>query len=611
MSTAIKSSDLDFDQIKSSLKSYFQSQSEFSDYDFEGSGLSNILDVLAYNTHVNGLIANMGLNEAFLSSAQLRSSVVTHAENLGYYPRSKTASAANVSISVASSDTLTSTVTLPKNTKFTATLDEVSYTFQTLEDHIATNDGSGNFQFKTSAGSSTLSIKEGTLKTKTFLVGDTNGEQVYIIPDKTIDTTTMTVKVFDTTTSAESTTYVNINDTARINSNSTVYIVREAPNGFYDVIFSDGNVLGKSPSSGNKIEITYLTSSGADANGASVFSPNAQISFGSPSVDYDLSVTTVSNSAGGDEKESIASIKGNAPLAFATQQRLVTAEDYKALIKSKYSSVISDVSAWGGNDNVPPVYGRVYVSLKFKDGITEATKTTTKSQIQTQLGDNIAIMSIDTVFSDPTDVFLELVTTFNFDPDLSGTTVETTESNVQTVINNYITSNLNTFDKVFRRSALLAEVDGISTAILDSKMDVKMQLRFSPTLNLLADYSLSYPTAIAANDDVEYRITSTSFTLDGQTCTLRNRLESNTLEIINSDEVVIKDNAGNYNPAKGKVDITGFNPSAFAGSSIHVTATPANQATIRPLRNYIITIDTDKSFANATIDYQNTAAVIT
>lgn len=611
MSTAIKSSDLDFDQIKSSLKSYFQSQSEFSDYDFEGSGLSNILDVLAYNTHVNGLIANMGLNEAFLSSAQLRSSVVTHAENLGYYPRSKTASAANVSISVASSDTLTSTVTLPKNTKFTATLDEVSYTFQTLEDHIATNDGSGNFQFKTSAGSSTLSIKEGTLKTKTFLVGDTTGEQVYIIPDKTIDTTTMTVKVFDTTTSAESTTYVNINDTARINSTSTVYIVREAPNGFYDVIFSDGNVLGKSPSSGNKIEITYLTSSGADANGASVFSPNAQISFGSPSVDYDLSVTTVSNSAGGDEKETIASIKGNAPLAFATQQRLVTAEDYKALIKSKYSSVISDVSAWGGNDNVPPVYGRVYVSLKFKDGITEATKTTTKSQIQTQLGDNIAIMSIDTVFSDPTDVFLELVTTFNFDPDLSGTTVETTESNVQTVINNYITSNLNTFDKVFRKSALLAEVDGISTAVLDSKMDVKMQLRFSPTLNLLADYSLSYPVAIAANDDVEYRVTSTSFTLDGQTCTLRNRLESNTLEIINSDGVVIKDNAGNYNPTTGKVSITGFNPSAFAGSSIHITATPANQATIRPLRNYIITIDTNKSFANATIDYQNTAAVIT
>jgi len=611
MSTAIKSSDLDFDQIKSSLKSYFQSQSEFADYDFEGSGLSNILDVLAYNTHANGLIANMGLNEAFLSSAQLRSSVVTHAENLGYYPRSKTGSSANVSIAVASSDTLTSTVTLPKNTKFTATLDEVSYTFQTLEDHTATNDGSGNFQFKTSDGSSTLPIKEGTLKTKTFLVGDTTGEQVYVIPDKTIDTTTIAVKVFDTTTSSTSVNYVDINSTARIDSNSTVYIVREAPNGFYDLIFSDGNVLGQSPVSGNKIEVTYLTSSGADANGASIFTPNAQISFGTPSVDYDLSVTTVSNSAGGDEKESIASIKGNAPLAFATQQRLVTAEDYKALIKSKYSSVISDVSAWGGNDNVPPIYGRVYVSLKFKDGITEDTKTATKSQIQTQLGANIAIMSIDTIFTDPTDVFLELVTEFNFDPDLSGSTLETTESTVQTTINNFITSNLNTFDKVFRRSTLLAEVDGVSTAILDSKMDVKMQLRFTPTLNLLSDYSLSYPVAIATNDDVEYRITSTSFTLDGEICTLRNRLESNVLEIVNSDGIIIKDNTGSYNPTTGKISITGFNPTAIAGSSIHVTATPANQATIRPLRNYIITIDTDKSFANAIVDYQNTPAVIT
>ncbi len=609
-STAINSSDLDFNQIKTSLKSYLKAESEFADYDFEGSGLSNILDVLAYNTHINGLIANMGINESFLSSAQLRSSVVTHAENLGYYPRSKTASSANVQLSVSGSDTTTSTVTLEKNTKFTTTLDEVSYTFQTLEDYIATNDGAGNFQFKTSAGSSTIPISEGTLKTKTFLVGDTTGEQVYVIPDKTIDTTTITVSVFDTTTSSTSTTYVNVNDVARIDSTSTVYIVREAPNGFYDLIFSDGSVLGQSPTSGNKIEVKYLTSSGADANGASTFTPNAQISFGDPSVDYTLSVTTVSNSAGGDEKESIASIKGNAPLSFATQQRLVTAEDYRALIKSKYSSVISDVSAWGGNDNIPPVYGRVYVSLNFKDGITEETKTTTKNQIKTELGENIAIMSIDTIFSDPTNLFLELVTEFNFDPDLSGTTVETTEANVQATINDFISSNLNTFDKVFRRSQVLAEIDALSTAVLDSKMDVKMQLRFSPTVNILADYSLSYPVAIATNDDVEHRITSTSFTLDGQKCTLRNRLSSNTLEVINEKGDVIKDNAGSYNPTTGKVDITGFNPSAFAGSNIHVTATPANQATIRPIRNYIITIDTDVSFANAVLDYQNTAATI-
>ena len=404
----IQSTDLDFTNIKESLKTYLKRQSEFQDYNFEASGLSNIMDVLAYNTHINGLIANFGLNESFLQSAQLRSSVVSHAETLGYYPRSKTASVATVKLQInGTGDTVTSSLELAKGTTFTTSVNEVSYTFQTTEKVTALNDGVGNFTFTTSAGSDNITIKEGTEKTKTFLVGESGDQQVYVIPDVTLDTSTLAVTVFDSPLATSGTTYTDINNQVRINDDSTVFIIREVPNGYYEITFSDGNVLGQSPVAGNKIEITYLSAVGAESNTASVFTAVNQVDVGG--VNKDLSVTTVANSSSGAEKESIASIKANAPVAFATQQRLVTAEDYKALINQRYSSVIDDVIAWGGNDNVPPIYGRVYVGLKYKDGTTEDIKSATQGSITAELSDNLGIMSIDTIFTEPEETFLELV----------------------------------------------------------------------------------------------------------------------------------------------------------------------------------------------------------
>jgi len=255
----IQSSDLDFDTIKTSLKNFLKQKSEFTDYDFEASGLSNILDVLAFNTHLNGLVANFGVNESFLSSAQLRSSVVSHAENLGYYPKSKSGSSATITLSVSSTDTSTSSLTLPKFSGFTADVDGTTFTFRTTEVHTATNDDTGAFSFLTSAGSTSIPITEGTLKTKTFLVGETVDSQVYVIPDENIDTTTITVSVFDTPTSATFTAFTNVNDAIRINTDSTVFILREVPNGYYELTFSDGTVLGKAPAAGNKIVVQYLS----------------------------------------------------------------------------------------------------------------------------------------------------------------------------------------------------------------------------------------------------------------------------------------------------------------------------------------------------------------
>lgn len=607
----INSSDLDFNTIKNNLKTYFQQQSEFADYNFEASGLSNILDVLAYNTHLNGLIANVGINESFLSSSQLRSSVVSHAENLGYYPRSKTGASIDVTITVKTSDTATSTITLPAYSGFTSDVDGTTYNFLTTAAYIGTNDGSGNFSITTSSASTSIPITQGTFRTKTFLVGETEDQQVYVIPDENLDTSTITVKVFDTVTSSTSQTYTNVNQVLSITPSSTVYILREAPNGYYELTFSDGTILGRAPAAGNKIVVQYLAVDGADGNLASTFEGNFTITGLTINEIEVAPAVTGAVSAGGGEKESIDSIKVNAPIKFASQQRLVTAEDYKALILANYGNVIDNVTAWGGNDNAPPVYGRVYVSLDFKDNISDTVKTTTKASIKSNLSDSLSILSIDTFFTDPVNTFLELGVTFNFDPDQTGVSSANIENTVRNTITTFFTNNLGTFDSVFRRSNLLSEIDDVSSAILNSKMDVKIRQSFTPVVNTIRDYTVNFPVQLASPDDDAPIITSTTFTFQGNSgSSLRNKVKHNTttMQIISSSGTVLKDNAGSFNTSNGTITITGFNVSQFTGSEIKITATPANQSTIKPLRNYIISLDAAKLVITSNADFQNTEA---
>ena len=606
--TVIQSSDLDFNNIKESLKTYLSRQTEFSDYNFEGSGLSNILDVLAYNTHINGLIANVAVNESFLNSAQIRSSVVSHAENLGYYPRSKSGSQATVSLSISSSDTSTTTVTLPAFSQFITSVDGVSYTFNTLDAYIATNDGSGGFSFLTESGSNIIPITEGTLKTKTFLVGETVDDQVFVVPDESMDTSTVKVNVFDSPSSSTFTSYTNVNNSLSISTTSTVYILREAPNGYYEFTFSDGTILGQKPQPGNKIVIQYLSVTGSDANNASEFEADS-----TPLAGETLVTTKITNSAGGADKETLESIKKNAPVKFASQQRLVTAEDYKALILSNYGNLVDDVASWGGNDNVPPKYGEVFVSLNFKTGISSAIQTSTKNDILNNLSKNLSILSIGTTFTDPVDTFLELTIFFNFDPDLTGSSNKTIENNIRTTVINFFANNLNTFDAVFRRSLLTSTIDDLDVSILNSRIDVKMQQRFTPTLNSDDGYNVNFPVQLAVPDDVNYIITSSQFTFNGQPAFMRNRLESNTLEIIASGGTgeILSDNIGSYDNNTGVVSITTLNISAFIGNSIKISAVPANQSTIRPLRNYIIRVDETILSVNSNTDFQNTPSTVT
>lgn len=280
MSTTVKSSELDFNNIKNRLKDYLKKQSEFDDYDFEASGLSNILDVLAYNTHLNALSANFALNESFLASAQLRSSVVSHAETLGYDVRSVTASRALVNLSVNLSGVIgrSSSVILPAGTTFSSQIDGTTYTFNTIEAYVGDDNGSGIYNFYTKSGSFDIPIYEGINKVKNFIVGDKAERQVYVVPDVNIDKQTAVVRVFDTASSSNFINYNDIKTAVNVDANSTLYTIRETPNGFYEMNFGDGISFGKSPDPGNKIELTYLSTKGLEGNSAKVFTPTVTLS---------------------------------------------------------------------------------------------------------------------------------------------------------------------------------------------------------------------------------------------------------------------------------------------------------------------------------------------
>ena len=605
MATTIQSTDLDFDTIKTRLKDYFKRQSEFNDYDFEAAGLSNILDVLAYNTHFNGLITNFALNESFLNTAQLRSSIISHAEALGYVPRSYASALAKLTLTISISSTNRPTlITLPRNTQFTTSLDSVSYTFQTREVYTAAPDANGLYTFKTSEGSSEIPVYEGTEKTKTFFVGETADEQIYVIPDLTMDTTTIRVRVFDTSVSATFDTYTNISKATRITATSTHYQIKEVPNGYYEIIFGDGLSTGKAPVAGNKIVIDYLSTKGPEANGASIFSTTAQVE------GVNLVNVTSSAAAGGSFREGIESIRQNAPIYFTSQRRMVTAEDYTAQILTNYGSYIDDVASWGGADNAPPVYGRVYVSLKFKSDVDAATQLDVKSRIITELTNNFAVASIDTEFVDPQTTYLEILTTFNFDPDLTSRTSGATQNLLQETINTYFSNNLQKFAGVFRRSNLLTLLDDVDESVLNTRMDIKVQQRFTPTIGVARNYQINYPVSLADVSSTERIVTSSRFTFNSKTCSIRSRFNSTTLEIVNTADGIEVDNIGAYNPSSGRIDLVGFNPTAVEGDVIKISSKPANQSTIRPLRATVLDIDTIASKATAVLDYQETQVAL-
>tara|TARA_R110000803_G_scaffold49535_1_gene103096 strand:+ start:7775 stop:9781 length:2007 start_codon:yes stop_codon:yes gene_type:complete len=661
MTTTIRSTALDFNNIKNNLKEFLANKDEFKDYNFEASGLSNILDVLAHNTHINGLIANFALNESYLGTAQLRSSIVSLAEGIGYVPDTDTSSQAKVRLTFSSNvGNRDSIITVPAYTKFATDVDNVTYTFQTTEAYNAVDDGTGFYEVKTANGSTSIPIYEGTLKNKLFLVGEYIDNPVYVIPDSTIDADTVTVKIYTSSTSTDSIAYQNILNATTISAQSTVYILKESPNGQFELSFGDGVTFGVAPAAGNRIEVEYLSTRGAAANGAAVFSANSNITSGG--IDAAINVTSIGNSVGGDVKETIESIRKNAPFQYATQNRMVTAGDYSSLILRNYSTLIKDIASWGGEDAVDPEFGAVNVSINFESNVSQDTITSTKESIR-ELSDQLSIVSFNLRFVDPITTFIELDTFFQFNPKLTDLTLNAIQDNVNNIIAQYFTVNTGGFKQAFRRSNLLTEIDESSAAILSSRSVVRMQQRFTPSAPALitvinsllsnpqttastqidkivdllvskryndaanfmikfaltgenyttlvtklssvrvnSSQSLSFPVSIAAPDDNDFIIQSNVFTFSGSTCSIKNKLSSNVLQVVAAagNRVVI-DNVGSYDASGGVVTINYFNPSNIAAglTEIKLSAVPSNPSAIAPERNELLVFDPNSSTSQA------------
>lgn len=467
----LRIAELDFDQIKTNLKNYLKAQDEFTDYDFEGSGLSVLLDVLAYNTHYNAYLANMTVNEMFLDSAVKRSSAVSIAKHLGYTPTSIRGAKAVLDVTVNNPTGLPQILTMDRYTQFTSSVNGTSYTFSTNQAYTAVRNGT-SYLFED------VEVIEGTFKAFSFVVSNTTPEGKYVISDANIDTSTLKIVVQNSATDATLTTYTLATDITGLDEDSKVFFLEQNTRGKYQIYFGDG-VIGKSLSVGNIVIANYVVSSGSAAN-ISGTTPQTFAVVGTISGSGDVVAATVSNSTGGSNAESITSIKYNATRVNAAKNRAVTAADYESLILANYSGAES-VAVWGGEDNDPPYYGAVMISLKPYNGfsISETTKT---SIINTILKKK-QVLSITPVFVDPEYLYLGITASVRYNSGLTTQSSGYIKTLTQTTISNYFSSDLQKFDKDYNNSKLTSLILSSEPSIESVVLTLKLQKRFTPTLN--------------------------------------------------------------------------------------------------------------------------------
>ena len=500
-------SDLDFDQIKTNLKAYLKQQSQFQDYDFEGAGLNILLDILAYNTHYNSYYLNMVANEAFLDTALLRDSVVSHAKTLGYIPFSVTAPRAIINVTVDSGTTIPETLTIPKGFTFSSNLiDSLSYNFVTLEETTVTKSNT-SFYFEN------LNIYEGSLVNYVFnYVENSNPKSVFVLPDNNVDTTTISVSVSPNVGNTSTQVYNQVTDILDITSTSNVYFLQESKNGNYEIYFGDG-VVGKALNDGAVVTVTYLVTNGVAANQTNGFV--AASSIGAYS---DIVVDVVDVASGGSTRETVDSIKYSAAAQYATQNRLVTVKDYESYIKSKYPSVDS-LSVWGGETETPKVFGKVYIALKPKANyfISE----TEKQRIIDEIISPKSIVSVSAEIRDPQYLYLIVESRVQYDPKKTSSDEGTIRNNIRQAILDYRDTNLNKFAGTFILSKLQDAIDSTNgDSIVGSESVVRVQRRFEPQLNESVSYTVKYNVPIHRGT-LTNKLTSTQFTIFDITGTVR------------------------------------------------------------------------------------------
>ena len=499
MANRLKVTELDFDTIKTNLKSFLRSQDEFTDYDFEGSGLNVLLDILAYNTHYNAYYLNMIANESFLDTSLLRNSVVSHAKRYGYVPRSRTASKAIVNFVIETSSVASGQLTLPRGYRFLSNLlDNKVYTFVTTQDTTVSKVGT-RFTF------SNLEIFEGSLNSYSFTQSDSsNPKQIFTIPDQNIDTSTLTVTVQQSSSNNDTVVYSLATDVVNLTANSDVYFLQENLNQEYQIYFGDG-VIGKKIPDGGIVNINYLSTNGSEANRVNVFVPSSNLSGYT-----NFTLTTTSAASGGSDRETVDEIKFAAPLQYISQNRAVTKSDYIKLIQQKYPE-FDAVNVWGGEENNPPIYGKVFISAKPKLGFE--VSDTEKDFFINQVVKPISVLTVTPEFIDVDYNFMKLISTVYYDP--SKTTLDTTTltSKVSTAITNFANLNLNQFNSTFKSSRLRTYVDDSDSSIISNELEIFLSKRFRPVLNQTNSYILDFGVELSRGTTLDNFYSSPNFTI--------------------------------------------------------------------------------------------------
>ena len=609
----LRVTELDFDSIKDNLKTYLKSQTEFKDYDFEGSGMNILLDTLAYNTHYLGFNANMLANEMFLDSASLRSSVVSHAKTLGYETTSARAPYATINVSLT---TDANTKTMSSGTAFTTTIDGTNYRFVTIADVTSSNTGS-------SISFDGVKIYEGTYLTTRYTVDSSDIDQRFLVNNPNADTSTLTVKIQTSSSDTTTTTYTKATDITQLTSDSTVYYLQETDSGKYEVYFGDGTV-SKALSDGNIVILQYVVTNKTLANGANTFTSPSSIDGVTT-----ITVTTVSGATGGSEAETIQSIKLNAPLDYAAQGRCVTIDDYKTYTKKLFSNTKA-VSVWGGEDgsydtstgvSSNPEYGKVFISIKSTTG--ENLTTVQKSNLVAAFAP-FKVASITPVIVDPETTYLILNVNFNYDSTSTTSTKDELASLISTTISNYNSTDLQEFNSSFRHSKLLGLIDDTDTAILNNTTTVTMGKFFTP-VSETSSYNINFNNAFynphsGHNATSGGVIASTGFYLDNSTTTeyFFDDDGSGNLRIYSLSSAGVRtylnSAAGTVDYTNGTISTTALLISAISNvdgassTKIRITAIPKSNDII-PVRNQILEIDLVNTITGGNVDAQATTGV--
>lgn len=521
--------ELDFDNIKSSLKQFLSTQEEFLDYDFEGSAINVLMDLLSYNTHYNAILAHMLANENFIDSAIKRSSVVSIAKSLGYVPRSATGSTATVTLKIVPDPAYASSVlTLSRDTGFTSVVDGTTYTFYPNDDVTTSReldtDNVAKFIFRD------VLIKEGYRVTNRYLINGSNLSGPLTIPNTDVDTSTLRVRIQKSSSEPVINTFLNYTNLTDIKATTKAYFVEEDVDGLFTISFGD-DVIGQRLQSGNIVIVDYIVTNKGAANSAKTFACSRNISGG----DESKEVVTVYNSAGGANRESIDSIRLTAPRFNQTRNRAVTAKDYEALIL-QFNSNIQSCAVWGGEENDPPIYGKVFISLNPRAG--QVITDQDKANITTEIVRPKAPIGITAEYVDPIYTYINLKIGTIYNPRVTTSTAETIKSAISQAVTDYFATDLNVLNKNFYISKLHDYIRNVSDSIVSVNIDPKLQKRIPLPTGTAQLANLYFNTKMEPRT---LHTTWANYTITGA------RIKAKIVDVPNSDVV-----PPNYN-GKGKL----------------------------------------------------------